>query len=75
MLAFCGGNSLHLIGAAVRAQKLSVTAADRFSTFVASTGLHCTSAFADAENVTVRAGVPMSTMSWDQMVSFVQASG
>jgi hypothetical protein len=73
-LALLGRNTLHYVGVAIRVQKRMTTTANRFSTFVASTGLHCTSAFADAEDVTVRAGIPMPTVSWDRVVSFTQSS-
>jgi len=70
-LALFSGNILHQIGTAVRAQQCMITTADRLSTFVAPAGLHHTSTFANAEDMTVRAGIPMATVSCDQVVSFM----
>jgi len=70
-LALIGGNILHQIGTAVRAQQRMITTTDRLSTFVAPAGLHRTPAFANTEDVTVRAGIPMATVSCDQVVSFM----
>jgi len=63
LLLLCG-DVLHEGGAVVRVQKRMTATADRFSTFVALALLHCASAFADAEDVTIRAGKPMSTVGW-----------
>ena len=61
-LALLRGNTFHQCVVAVCAQKRMTATADRLSTFIAPAGLHCASAFADAEDVTVRAGKPMSTV-------------
>ena len=61
-LATMSSDTLHQVCTLVAFQEFVVAPSNRFTTFVALARLHCSSTLADAEDVPVRAGIPVSAI-------------